>query len=314
MRPPYARTVSMSELRRLDLNLVLALHALLVERNVSIAAERLGVSQSAASQSLAKLRRHFDDPLLRRVGRQYQLTSLATELKPRVEEVVHGLGDVLRTDADFDPRATEREFVVSMSDYAAAVLGGPLVTSLAQTAPGARLRFDPMPEPGLDVLKETIRHCDGVVAPRSETPPGPDVPLFSDEWCCIVDSALAQEASGWSTDDFTSRGWVGTSFYGIVPGQDFMRRAGIEVDVVVRAPTFSAVPYLVAGTPHVGVMHRRLAEQLGQSVDVTIVPTPWPPPPVHMVLFYDAERAQQPAARWFVDWVEHVAEDLGRRS
>lgn len=300
----------MSELRRLDLNLVLALHALLTERSVSIAAQRLGVSQSAASQSLAKLRRHFDDELLRRVGRRYEPTPFAAELTPRVEEVVRGLGDVLRIDSDFDPATTEREFVVAMSDYAAAVVGGPLVRSLAELAPGARLKFDPMPTPGLDVLTETIRHCEGVVAPRSETPPGGDVPLFSDEWCCLVDSSLADEAAEWSTDQFLGRGWVATSVFGVVPGQDFMRRAGLEVDVVVRAPTFSAVPYLVAGTPRVGVMHRRHAEQVVRSLDVAIVTTPWLPPPVHMVMFFDRVRAEEPAARWFTDRVRQVAADL----
>ncbi|MET0448080.1 MAG: LysR family transcriptional regulator [Aeromicrobium sp.] len=299
------------DLRRLDLNLVVALNALLEERSVSAAARRLNVTQPAASQSLAKLRRHFDDQLLVRVGRTYELTVLATGLRPQVETLVVELGRVLTPANTFDPSTSEREFVVTMSDYGAAIVGAPLLRHLADAAPRARLRLTNAPVSGYASFKEALRHLDGIVVPTAITPPGETIELFTDSWCCVVSSDLAAEAAAWTEDDFTSRGWVGTEVHETVPAQEYLRRVGVEVDVVATVPTFSAVPYLVAGTPHVGIMHRRLADQLAGPAGVVVVPTPWTPPVVPMVMFYDKARAQDPAVRWFLDVVESIARDLG---
>ncbi|MFI5429635.1 LysR family transcriptional regulator [Aeromicrobium sp. UC242_57] len=301
------------DLRRLDLNLVIALNALLEERNVSAAARRLGVSQPAASQSLAKLPASLRRRLLIRVGHQYDLTALAAGLQPRVHDLVHELGQVLAGGGAFDPSTTEREFVVSMSDYVAAVFGGPLVAHLAAAAPGARLRLDTAPISGFDSFREALRHLDGIVVPTAVTPPGETIELFTDSWCCVVSDHLAAEAAAWTESDFTSRGWVATHVNTAVPAQEYLRRAGVEIVVAVTAPTFSAVPYLVAGTPRVGLLHRRLADQLAGPAGVTIVPTPWAPPAVPMVMFYDKTRAQDPAVRWFLDAVETVARSLESR-
>lgn len=295
------------DLRRLDLNLVIALNALLEERNVSAAARRLGVTQPAASQSLAKLRRHFDDELLVRVGRQYDLTVLATGLQPRVHDLVHDLGKVLAPSSTFDASTTDREFVVTLSDYGAAVIGGPLMAHLARTAPGAKLRLVPVPVSGFDSFREALRHIDGIVVPTAVAPPGEAIELFTDSWCCVVADDLAAEAAEWTVADFTSRGWIATQVNAAVPAQEYLRRTGVEIDVVATVQTFSAIPYLVAGGPHVGILHRRLAEQLAGPAGVTIIATPWVAPAVPMVLFYDRTRAQDPAVRWFLDAVETVA-------
>lgn len=296
------------DIRRIDLNLLVALDALLAERSVSAAARRLGVTQSAASQSLAKLRRHFDDELLHRAESRYQLTPLAMDLQPRVEEVMQDLGSVLARAGEFDPRTTEREFVVHLSDYAALVIGGAIAEFLAGAAPRATLRIAPLTP--AKSIRDVLRHADGVVLPQSGEPPGAAIELFSDKWCCVVDDSLADEAARWNRADFLQRYWVAADLNGIVPGQDFMRRAGAEIDVVVRVPTFTAVPYLVAGTRHVGVMHRRLADRLGSAAGVTVVPTPWFDQSVHVTLFYDRQRAQDPAVRWFLDSVELIARRL----
>lgn len=300
------------DLRRLDLNLVVVLHALLEERNVSAAARRLGVTQSAASQSLAKLRKHFDDDLLQWAGRRHDLTPLGASLAGPVDDVVERLGALWSPTTSFDPALVERDFVLLGSDYAAAMVGGPLVRRLAAAAPAARLRLEGLPPAGPGDLKEVLSRVDGLVTPRGMDPPGDALPLFEDQWCCVVDAGLGREAAGWRADDLRSRGWVATDVRGTVPARDYLRHAGIEVDVVVRAPTFSAVPYLVAGTPHVGVMHRRLAERLATASGTTVVDVPWDQPTVSMVVFFDRLRAQDPAVRWFLDELVAAAhQDLG---
>ena len=102
----------------LDMNLVVALRALLAERNVTRAGERIGLSQPAMSAALGRLRRHFGDELLARKGSGYQLTALGVVLLDRTEVACEMLEQVFGSQLRFDPAREEREFVILTSDYA----------------------------------------------------------------------------------------------------------------------------------------------------------------------------------------------------
>ena len=130
-----------ADLRNLDLNLLLTLDALLAERNVTRAAVRLGVTQPAVSAALARLRRHFGDPLLSRVGNRYELTLLAAQLRVDTTLALAAVRRVFEAAPDFDPAITDREFSLVLSDYAAAVMGEALSQVFAARAPQARLRI-----------------------------------------------------------------------------------------------------------------------------------------------------------------------------
>src|SRR3954452_12391854 len=109
-------------LREVDANLLLALHALLEERNLTHAGERMTMSQPAMSGALTRLRKHFDDELLVRVGRGFELTPLAEQLKPSVAQAVEAAEALLGNQRDFEPASSSRLFTVSMSEYAMTVL------------------------------------------------------------------------------------------------------------------------------------------------------------------------------------------------
>jgi DNA-binding transcriptional LysR family regulator len=305
-----ARTSSPFDLRRIDLNLLLPLHAVLEECSVSAAARRLGLTQPAVSQSLAKLRRHFGDDLLSRGPSGYVLTPLATDLRSHVEQLVSALGQVLAQPAAFDPALSERTFDVVASDYAAAVLGPPLVKRLADIAPGVRLRLRGFDVSDPERAKNALASADGLIIPRGMNPPGESISLFVDSWCCVVDPCWAEAAATWTAADFTQRKWVATEINGSLPAQNYLRHGGVEIDVTVMAQTFTAVPFLVAGTPYVGVLHRRHAELIADVAGVAIVKAPWAEPAVHMVMFYDTLRAQDPALQWFLDEAANVAASL----
>jgi DNA-binding transcriptional LysR family regulator len=299
--------VSTFDLRRLDLNLVVALSALLEERNISAAARRLSVTQPAASQSLAKLRRHFDDDLLVRVDGRYELTALGATLDPLVRTAIADLSVVLGSTRAFDPAETGREFRVSMSDHVLVLFGGALAGAFAARAPRAGLRFEPLPLPGR--LRDSLLQVDALLTPRSIEPPGETVPLFRDEWCLVVDRDRADLARTWTPEEALAQPWVTTEIHGIVPGHEFLRRSGIEFELAVTVPTFSTVPYVVAGTPFVGLVQRRLAEHLADVTGTTVVAAPWPMPAIHLVAFHDRQRALDPAVRWFLDLLVEVCGD-----
>ncbi len=135
--------MSLEHFRRYDLNLLLALVALLEERNVTAAAERLGITQSAASRALARLRRQFDDPILVRAGGGMVPTERADAMKGPLQAVLDDLGTLLAIGHDVDPRAIDREFRISSDDYPLVALPDGALDRLQHDAPGARVRVLP---------------------------------------------------------------------------------------------------------------------------------------------------------------------------
>lgn len=176
--------------RRLDLNLLVALNVLLEECSVSRAAQRLNLGQSATSAALARLREHFQDPLLVPLGRGLQLTPLARQLAPKVRDVLDLAGELVETTADFDPARCERRFTLVASDYVAATLIPAVSRELRRLAPGASLvvRDLSLPRDG-DQVAEALeyRRSDLVIVPQRRINPAyPHIPLLDDELCCIV--------------------------------------------------------------------------------------------------------------------------------
>lgn len=128
----------MNNLRRIDLNLLVTLHALLMEKHVSRAALRLHKSQPAVSHALAHLRTIFDDPLLVRRSGKLELTSRASELILPLTDALEQLGALIET-PEFNPLSAKRVFRLAMSDYGARVFMPSLVRSLRVLAPGIEL-------------------------------------------------------------------------------------------------------------------------------------------------------------------------------
>lgn len=124
---------------RLDLNLLVALEALLAERNVTRAAARLHLSQPALSAQLARLRCLFDDQLLVPAGRGMTPTARALELQQPLRAALEGVRGAVARARPFDPRSAEVTVAIAMSDYAQVAVGLPLVRILRAEAPGMRV-------------------------------------------------------------------------------------------------------------------------------------------------------------------------------
>ncbi len=174
------------ELARLDLNLLVTLDALLDQRSVTRAAEQVGLSQPAVSAQLARLRRHFGDELLARVGNQYRLTPLAGQLRGRVRTAVTGVERVFAAEPDFDPGTSTREFALLMSDYGVAMLGTSLAAALAREAPNARVRFVANTPATVDNATQALTGIDLLVLPHGFVDNLPYRDLCHDDWVCVV--------------------------------------------------------------------------------------------------------------------------------
>ena len=298
----------MDELHRLDWNLVPALDALLQEKNVSRAARRLGVSQSAASGSLARLRRHFNDELLIRRGTTYELTSTAQRLVPQAREVVAVASSLLSSAKGFDPRLSRREFVIVSSEYAQTVHGARLVRSITEAAPGVRLAFR-----GMEVRAASddwLSKVDGWLGPRDALSNTPCTGAITDRWVCVVDRN-SSIPSPFSIEDVTRYRWVLPTVAKDrdVPWRKRLLAYGIDLDVAVTTESFGAVPFLVEGTEMVGVMQARLAETFEHTASVRILECPWEMRPLTFTMWWDQNREHDPAHRWLRHQVEACMTD-----
>ncbi len=159
--------------RRLDLNLLLALHVLLMERSVTRAAARLNVTQPAMSGSPARLRGYFRDPLIQRVGQTMELTPLARALVGPIRDIMRRIDVALATDPGFDPATSGYHFTLSASDYVSQLLLHDVLREAGREAPGVTfeiLQTGPRSLIGLDA-GEIASHGYFVIAlgrPRSE--------------------------------------------------------------------------------------------------------------------------------------------------
>jgi DNA-binding transcriptional LysR family regulator len=287
------------DLRRIDWNLIPALDALLQERNVSRAARRLSISQSAASGALARLRRQFGDDLLDRQGSTYVLTPLAQLLVTPARQAVGDVRDLMGSARSFEPSSSTREFVVVASEYGQTLFGAALIRRIRAAAPLARLAFRGMVTPGSD--NDWLATVDGWIGPRDVLPDKPSTGLFRDRWVCVVDRDNRAVGEELPLSSAYERTWVlpTVAKHRDLPWRKRLLDHGIDLNVGVTTESFGAVPYLVAGTENIGLVQAALLDRLGDATGVRRLECPWPMPPLAFTLWWHENRERDLAHAWF---------------
>ena len=139
--------------KRLDLNLLVVLDALLRERSVTRAAKELNLSQPAMSAALARLREYFNDDILVAHGKRMVPTAHAQDLAPKVARALLDIETLIEAAAVFDPASSERVFRICASDYVTVVLLQPLLVALEKSAPGIGFEISPPSPEALQQLE-----------------------------------------------------------------------------------------------------------------------------------------------------------------
>jgi len=298
-------------LANLDLNLLVTLDALLRERNLTRAAAQVGVSQPAVSAALARLRRHFGDPLLNRVGNRYELTPLAAQLASLTGPALAGVRRVFEKTPYFDPARMEREFTVVTSDYAAAVLGPIVARRLADEAPGIRLRLQQTTPQAVDHAADTLRGVDGLILPHGFLIDIPHTELYQDRWVCIVSADNPAVGERLTLAQLSELPWVvlfnlPTAF---APAAQQLRTVGVEPRVEVVVDGFLPMPFLVAGTNRVAFIQERLARQVAPGAGVRVMPCPFEVLPLVEAFWWHPMFRNDPAH----GWLRQVLAEAGRQ-
>jgi LysR family nod box-dependent transcriptional activator len=298
-------------LRQFDLNLLVALDALLKERNVTRAAERLFLSQPAMSGMLSRLRHAFGDELLVRVGRHLEPTDFAASIAERVHQTVRELEQLLEVSRPFDPASASRSIRIGATDYTALLLLGSVMQKLVGTAPNMSVNFL-----RLDLAvgeRLAAGELDFAVLPAGIEPGLPSVPLFDDSWVCAAWSRHPSLGDELSIEEFLKHPHL--SFNISDPGHvsvadEFLARNGHERKIVASTESFTAAPFLLRGTPLLTVLPRRLGERMQRAAEIRLLELPFDVPPLREELAWNPRFTSSPGHIWMREQLVEIASGL----
>ncbi|MGO4677920.1 LysR family transcriptional regulator [Bosea sp. 2YAB26] len=300
-------------LGRIDLNLLVALDALLTELSVTRAAVRIGLGQSAMSHNLARLRALFGDELLTRGPEGMRPTPRALALIAPVRITLGQIASLVSQDASFDPRTAERLFRIGLPDGAEVMLGPALLACICEAGPGIRLRLQPADQlfDELDADRLDLGIGFGPL-PEGRTHHKRRV-LATDSWLCMFDADRLGITSPISLEDYVRLPHVLTSLRMGEQGavDEALAKLGLRRRVALTTTRFVAVPFLVAGAPVITTMPARLARMFATELGLSLSPVPLSLPEPVAALVWHASYDHDPAHIWLRETVARVAADVG---
>jgi len=286
------------QLDGLDLNLLVVLDALLSERNVTRAGERIHLSQSATSGALSRLREYFKDDLLAPVGRKMVRTPLAEELAQPLRELLQQAENVVRRKPTFSPESSERRFRIVMSDYIAIVLMTRALPEIQRQAPGIKLHILPLQTGALE-----HGDADLAILPKQILAKGhPSELLFDDEFVCIACATNKLIGRTLSARDYArlSHVVVRLGEQQEVPSLEeaFLGKLGEKRRIEVVTTGFTLLPQLILGTTRIATIQRRLAEFYAQQMPLKIVRLPKQLPRLEEAMQWHTFQNADPGLLW----------------
>lgn len=298
-------------LAKLDLNLLVALDALLAEASVGRAALRLNLSQPAVSHALRRLREATGDPLLVRVGSRMALTPRAEALRA---PLAHALDQVrgLFQDQGFDPATSARGFRLMMPDLCVDLLMPAVLDQVAAAAPGVRLDVVPWRGPAV-LTPDFARTVDLVIAWTGEAYPGfHRQSLYTDRDALAVrrghpDAGRLSDLSAFNAARHVAVVGAGERDDAIEP---FLRQNGVERRIALAVPSYLQALRMTARSDLVAFVPGRLIAALAKPLDLLRVEPPIDPGEDQQYLFYPVEARMDPGSIWLRELVLRVGRGL----
>ncbi len=301
-------------LNRFDLNLLVALDALLTEQNTTRAGKRINLSQPAMSCALARLRTYFNDPLLTQSGRGLVPTALGASLAQPVRELLMRAETTLDNRPEFEPAEARRRFKIMMSDYVSTVLMAEVTRRAERLAPGVTFEILPHDLNPRQALEKG--DIDLLIMP--DTFLGHDHPselLFEDRYVCIACASNAAVGERISKEQYLQFGHVVAR-----PGSDAHRppamdelhleRLGYQRRVEVTVSEFSLLAQYVTGSSRIATMHERVARLYVRSTPLKILSMPFDLPAVRESAAWHSQRDQDRGLAWVRDLIKTTAQEF----
>jgi DNA-binding transcriptional LysR family regulator len=301
----------MTRLQDLDLNLLVVLDALLQDRNVTRASQRMGTTQSTLSSALARLRTALGDPLFVRSQRGLVPTPRALALGPVVREVLQTLSDAMASQEAFDPATAQHRFVLAATDYVQAILLPPLLRLLQAEAPGIQIEIIPISHqfPWESLAGSEV---DLILGGSLQGPEGLQSRLlFKDRLACVLRQGHPALERPLDLAAYLSLSHVEVR---VVDGQTVADQAlaGLNVHrhVVLAVPQFLVALFTALETDLCFTLATRIAHPFAKDLPLVMLPLPFETPPVSVRAFWHVRMKDDLMHRWLRSVVFRASDSL----
>lgn len=303
----------MVNLSSVDLNLLVALDALISEAHVGRAARKVGLSQPAVSHALKRLRELLADPLLVRVGARMELTPRAIALRESSGDVLQRVQGLLIVDS-FDPARSTRRFAIMMQDHLAHLVVPALIRRVHSVAPQVQLRILPWHSPA-SMNPERLRSVDLLISCSTGEIAGfTRQPLFRDTEVTVVRKGHPLASRMRELKTFLNTNYVAVVGRGLKedPVDSWLRQEGCARKVSLQVPSYLQALQTIARTDLAGVVPKSLAESLAAPLSLLLLRPPIDPGDYQECLFYPRRTTRDPASLWLRNLVLEIGESRER--
>jgi DNA-binding transcriptional LysR family regulator len=301
-----------ANLSRLDLNLLIAFDALLAERSVTRAAERVGIGQPSMSHALGRLRKLFKDELFVRAPDGVRPTPHALALAEPIRGALCAIQETLLQGQGFDPAEAERSFLLGMPDSIEVALLPRLMAHLEAEAPKVRVRVRAIDR--FDVLEQLDRDrlhlgvgllTEGEVRHKRRR-------LYRTNYLCLYDPARLPLAPPLTLEDYVAVPHVLGSPRGDAHGvvDDALAPLGLRRTIAVTTPHFAAVPFHLKGARLLSTVPQPAARIFAERFGLATSPVPVALPDFDVSMLWHASYDRDPAHRWLRGTLARLAAEL----
>lgn len=304
-------TTAVSDLRSMDLNLLVALRALLDEKHVSRAADRAGLSQPGMSRALQRLRVMFEDQLLVKAGKEYELTPRAVTIDKALKRVLSDIQDLV-SPPTFDPASANGVLRIAGLDYEHFTLMPPIINNVRKQAPGLSLKA--IPQDGLDFSHLVKGDSHLVLTAYQHVPPSLyRLPLFKEKNACICASNHPMLRQPFSQKAFKMLEHVWADITtGEDPGKvdEALMANGLTRKIVYKVPTFLLTIATVAKTQLAAIIPRQIAMPFVKMGLIAIIEMPFEFPYFTIYQYWHERYHKDPQHIWLRNIVVEAANSL----
>jgi DNA-binding transcriptional LysR family regulator len=304
----YIFIMNTVHLSSFDLNLLVSLDALLREAHVTRAARRVGLTQSAMSHALRRLRAIFGDPLLVRSAGGLRPTPRAARLRGPLDELLRGASGLLADEAPLQPKTLERAFLVASADYVSLMLLPPLLARLAREAPRVDLVVRLPDTDARAALEEG--HVEMAFMPRAPAEPGLyATKVFDERFLCAARPGHPALEAPMTAQSFAALSHVLVAPGGVPRGAIDVALAGLGLErrVALAVPQFLVAPFVVARSDLVLTAPAHMLREAAASIPLCLFEPPLEVPPFSLWTIWHERTHHDAACAWFRALVADVA-------
>lgn len=305
----------MSNLRTFDLNLLVAFDVLMRELNVTRAAERMFITQSAMSHVLHRLRQQLDDALLVKTPTGMKPTERALNLIGPVRAILSEMEQIIQSPSEFDAMTSHRRFELAAIDYLEFLLIPELSGLIDQIAPGINIHVKrteasfpvaQLENGSLDVVLgfESVLNAPAHLCSQK---------LFDDQMVCVVRQNHPLIRNAPSLEDYIAVPHILISWKGTPSGiiDQYLLELGLERRIKLIVPNFLSAPLIVAQTDMILSLPNKIAERFTKFVPLEIFPVPIRLPTYDLVMIWHPLHDKDPAHLWLRDKILTIGRNIG---